>query len=81
MVDDGADLLCQASGCVRQQPQPQPQATTAAQMSQLPKETKSKLKQKDSLENKSFIITQSNDQQRDRERRSRLKRLTTTCQD
>jgi hypothetical protein len=74
-VDDGASLMCQ--GCGLRSPTTSTSSNDSSSSNNdkgkptLPKESKFKLKQKDSLENKSFVITQSDDQRRDRDRARR----------
>ena len=72
LVADGANLLCQ--GCGKRTPTTSTSSYNSTDKGKptLPKESKSsKLKQIDSLENKSFIITQHDIRRdRDRERRS-----------
>ena len=81
LVDDGLNLFCQ--GCGMRTPTTTTTTTTSPPSNDnssssnkdkptLPKETKSKLKQKDSLENKSFIVSTTEDVQRDRKRKSEI---------
>ena len=74
LPDDSTKLFCQGCGCKYPDLDTNKSVTSNVASDTKPKESKSKLKQKDSLENKSFIITQSDDHIRDKQRRSRFVR-------